>query len=402
MVSVLTKIFGTENLETSEDVVQQTFIDAIQVWALKGIPENPSGWLFRVAKNKAIDIIRRNKHSVQFDFNNSHKTLLTSEYTLTTTMNNLWNEEAISDDMLRMMFACSHPDISSENQITMILKTLCGFSTAEIAQTFLTSEETISKRLHRTKTFFRKDKTKFEIPENQDLTVRIGGVLNSIYLLFTQGYNSTHSDTLIRKDLMEEAMLLCKLITENKSIQVAQAYALMALMCFHSSRNESRLTSTGEIILLEKQDRTKWDGKWIAKGNEYMNKAAFGSEVSSYHIEAAIAFEHCVSKDFESTNWQKIMELYNWLCQLNPSVITEVNRAVIHLKLNGAEAALLALKEIKDTQKLNQYYLYHSLLGEIYLQKNDSIMAKTHFEKAGTLTHSPLERQLLREKLRQN
>src|SRR5665213_1511643 len=145
MVSVLTKIFGTENLETAEDVVQQTFIDAINVWKLKGIPDNPSAWLFRVAKNKAIDVIRRNKHSVQYDFNDNERVLLNSEYTMMTTMDNLWKEELVKDDLLRMMFACCHPGISQENQITLILKTLCGFSTAEIAKTFLTSEDTISK-----------------------------------------------------------------------------------------------------------------------------------------------------------------------------------------------------------------------------------------------------------------
>lgn len=153
MVAVLTKIFGTENLETAEDVIQQTFMDAIQVWKLKGIPENPSAWLFRVAKNKAIDVIRKNKHSQQYDFNDSERALLKSEYTLMSTMDHLWKDEMISDDMLRMMFACCHQDISQENQITLILKTLCGFSTAEIAKAFLTSEDTISKRLFKPKHF---------------------------------------------------------------------------------------------------------------------------------------------------------------------------------------------------------------------------------------------------------
>ncbi|MEP6597063.1 MAG: sigma-70 family RNA polymerase sigma factor, partial [Ginsengibacter sp.] len=208
MVSVLTRIFGTENLETAEDVVQQTFIDAISVWKLKGVPENPSAWLFRVAKNKAIDIIRRNKHSVQYDFSDNERVLLTSEYTLATTMENLWKEEFIKDDLLRMMFACCHPGISQENQITLILKTLCGFSTAEIAKTFLTSEDTVSKRLYRTKEFFRENKIKLIIPSVDELRSRTNAVLNSIYLLFNEGYNSTHGEQLIRNDLIEEAMML--------------------------------------------------------------------------------------------------------------------------------------------------------------------------------------------------
>ncbi len=172
MVSVLTKIFGTENLQTAEDVVQDTLIQAMQVWKLKGIPDNPSAWLFRVAKNKAIDIIRRNKHSVQFDFSDNEKILLTSEYTLAATMDNFWKEEIIKDDLLRMMFACSHPEISKENQITLMLKTLCGFSTTEIAKAFLTTQETISKRLYRTKEFFRQHKIKLIIPSVDEIKNR--------------------------------------------------------------------------------------------------------------------------------------------------------------------------------------------------------------------------------------
>ena len=226
MVSVLTRIFGTENLETAEDVVQQTFIDAISVWKLKGVPDNPSGWLFRVAKNKAIDIIRRNKYSVKYDFADDERMLLTSEYTLVTTMENFWKTDLIKDDLLRMMFACCHPGISQENQITLILKTLCGFSTAEIAKAFLTSEDTVSKRLYRTKEFFRENKIKLVIPSVDELKSRTNAVLNSIYLLFNEGYNSTHAEQLIRNDLIEEAMMLCKLVSENPNTQLPEVFCL--------------------------------------------------------------------------------------------------------------------------------------------------------------------------------
>ena len=399
MVSVLTKIFGAENLETAEDVVQQTFIDAMQVWKLKGVPDNPSAWLYRVAKNKAIDVIRKNKHSQLYDFSDSERVLLKSEYTLATTMENLWKEELVKDDMLRMMFACCHSDISEENQITLILKTLCGFSTAEIAKTFLTSEDTVSKRLYRTKEFFRQNKIKMEIPSEHELKKRTDAVLNSIYLLFNEGYNSTHSDELIRKDLIDEAMLLCKLLTENKGTQLPEVFALMALMCFHSSRIASRLTPEGEIILLSRQDRSKWNYNLISEGNAYMDKAAFGGKISSYHIEAAIAFEHCIADNFEKTNWERILELYDWLCKSNPSDITEINRAVVILKLHGASAALTALNDLKDKNKTENYYLYQSLLGEIYREQNSKAKAKSHYEKAIKLTHSDKEKKLLNEKI---
>ncbi len=399
MVSVLTKIFGPENLETAEDVVQQTFIDAINVWKLKGIPDNPSAWLFRVAKNKAIDVIRRNKHSVQYDFSDGERKLLTSEYTLATTMENIWKEELIKDDMLRMMFACCHPEISQENQITLVLKTLCGFSTAEIAKSFLTSEETVSKRLYRTKEFFRENKIKFGIPSVDELKNRTDAVLNSIYLLFNEGYNSTNAEQLIRNDLIEEAMMLCRLLIENHHTQVPEVYALMALMCFHSARSESRLTAEGEIVLLPYQDRSKWNVELIALGNEYMNKAAFGDVLSSYHLEAAIAYEHCIAESFDKTNWKRILELYEWLCKISPSPISELNKTVAVMQVLGAEEALKALTTISDRKKLESFYLYHSLLGEIYSRLHNSAKAKTSFEKAIELTHSKSEKKMLKDKI---
>jgi len=232
MVAVLTKIFGTENLQTAEDIVQETLISALNAWKLKGIPSNPSAWLYRVAKNKAIDIIRRNKHSVQYDFNDGEKKLLTSAYTVSTAMDDLWKEELINDDLLSMMFACCHPQISEENQITLILKTLCSFSTNEIAKAFLTGEDTISKRLYRTKEFFRQHKIELKIPSSHEIKTRTNAVLNAIYLLFNEGYNSASAETLIRKDVMEEAIMLCRLLTENKHTQQPGVFALMALMCF--------------------------------------------------------------------------------------------------------------------------------------------------------------------------
>ena len=400
MVSVLTKIFGAENLETAEDVVQQTFIDAINVWKLKGIPDNPSGWLYRVAKNKAIDVVRRNKHSVGFDFNDNDQLLLTSEYTLIPIMENLWNEHLIADDQLSMMFACCHPGISPENQIALILKTLCGFSTVEIAKAFLTTEDTISKRLYRTKEFFRQHKIKLGLPSAEEIKSRTDVVLNSIYLLFNEGYNSTSSDEVIRKDVIEEAMMLCKLLTENKLTQFPQVFALMALMCFHSSRSDSRLTPEGEIILLPMQDRAKWNRALIEQGNVYMNKAAFGDSITAYHLEAAIAYEHCIASSFEETNWKQILSYYEWLCNLSPSPICRLNKIIAIMQVYGPQEALQHLHKIDDKKKLENYYLYYSLLGEIYKQLHNSSSAKDCYEKAMSMTQSETERILLANKIK--
>lgn len=398
MVSVLTRIFGASNLEMAEDVVQQTFIDAIRVWKEQGLPSNPPGWLFRVAKNKAIDVIRKNKHSVQFDFNDSERKLLTSEYTLEATMENFWKEEDVKDDLLRMMFVCCHPGISQVNQVTLILKTLCGFSTAEIAKAFLIPEDTISKRLYRTKEYLREQKTPFVIPSGSELKSRTRSVLNSLYLLFNEGYNSTNEQHLIRRDLIKEAMMLGRMLTENSYTQLPETNALMALMYFHAARIESRLTIEGEIILLPFQDRTKWNQDLISLGNDYMNRAATGNEISTYHLEAAIAHEHATAETFASTNWKQILEYYDLLVDLSTSPVIQLNRAVAILYVHGTEAALKAVQDI-DEFKLRSFYLYHSLLGEIYARLNHPKKAESYFRTAIELTSSQTEKKLLLGKI---
>jgi RNA polymerase sigma factor (sigma-70 family) len=398
MMAVLTKIFGTENLQTAEDVVQETLISAINTWKLKGIPDNPSAWLYRVAKNKAIDIIRRNKYSLQYDFSDDKK-LLTSAYTVTIAMNDLWKEELMNDDLLNMMFACCHPQLTAENQITLILKTLCSFSTAEIAKVLLQNEDTISKRLYRTKEFFRQNKIELKIPSAVEIKSRTDAVLNAIYLLFNEGYNSASAETLIKKDVIEEAMMLCKLLTENKHTQLPEAFALMALMCFHAARIDSRITTTGEIILLAMQDRTIWNKQMIEEGNAYMNKAAFGNEVSTYHLEAAIAYEHCIAENFEQTNWKRILMCYEWLCKIAPSPVTELNKAIAVMQVEGAAAALQVTANIYDSKKLESWYLYYGVLGEIYSRLNDQELAKKNYEIAIKLTQSLAEKRMLKNKI---
>lgn len=397
MVAVLTRLFGSSNIEQAEDVVQDTILKALQTWRYGKLPENPQAWLYKTAKNAAIDIIRRNK--LKYKIENELAVLLTSEYTLVPSVHGLFAEAEIKDSQLRMMFACCHPNISLEGQVTLILKTLCGFSTAEIAKAFITSEDTVSKRLYRTKAFFRQHHIKLVIPSLGDIKDRTNAVLKAIYLLFNEGYNSTHSELLIRKDLIEEAITLCRLLTENKQTQLPEVYALLALMCFHSSRSDSRLTPEGEMILLAEQDRTKWNSKLIAEGNGYMNMAAFGNEISTYHLEAAIAWEHCSAVHFDKTNWPQILSYYQSLCNISASPIMLLNKAVAVMQVNGAEAALYELENIEDKKQLASYYLYYCLLGEIHSKLNDNTQAKQYFEKAISLTQSETERKMLHHKI---
>lgn len=400
MVAVLARIFGSHNLELAEDVVQETLLAALEQWKIKGMPDDPQSWLFIVAKNKALNLIKKQRSNVLFG-DDQTSVLLSSGYTIETTFNKLVDETLIKDDQLRMMFACCHPGISGENQIALILKTLCGFSTAEIAKAFITSEDTISKRLYRTKEFFRNEKIALVIPSLDEIEMRTGAVLNAIYLLFNEGYNSTHSEDLIRRDLIEEAVTLCKLLTENEHTQLPEVNALMALICFHASRIDSRLSPEGEIILLADQDRKKWNKTLIREATNYLDISASGEEISSYHIEAAIAFEHCTATNFETTNWRKILEYYEILCGISPSPITHLNKSVAVMQVNGPEAALRDLNTIPEKEKLENYYLYYSLLGEIYHQLKNIPEAKAHFEKALMLTASEPEKRMLLQKINQ-
>ncbi len=400
MVAVLTRIFGTENLQLSEDVVQETFLMAVQVWSLKGLPENPSAWLMRCAKNKAIDMLRRNKFSTSIDFSDPERKLLQSEYTLVTQMDKLWQEDGITDDLLRMMYACCHSGISAENQITLILKTLCGFSVLEIAKAFITAEDTVSKRLYRTREFFRNHKVKPAFPPMHELEAATGAVLKAIYLIFNEGYNATSGNDLIRKDLLEQAMYLCGLLCGNPLTALPEVFAAMALMCFHAARTNSRLNAEGDIVLLNSQDRSQWNAELIAEGNAYLNKAAFGTRLSSYHIEAAIAFEHCSAPDFTQTNWQRILAYYDLLLQLQPVAVVALNRLIVVYELYGADAALKEIESSPYQPEWRKQYLFYSLLGDLYGSQN-SMKALASLETAITLTRSDTEKRLLRKKMEQ-
>lgn len=398
MVAVLVKIFGIQHLELAEDVVQDTLIQAMETWKLKGVPDNPVAWLYRVARNKAIDIIRRNKFSVQYDFNDSERVLLQSEYTLTTVMERMWKDDVVQDDLLRMMYACCHSAISPENQITLILKTLCGFSTAEIARSFLTSDETISKRLYRTKEFFRREKVRPEFPPAAELKSHTNAVLKTIYLIFNEGYNSTHSDSLIRKDLLEQAIYLCDLLCNNQHTRLPEVYAAMALMHFHAARIDSRITEAGEIILLSEQDRGKWNRPLIEKGNVYMELSSYGDEVTSYHVEAAIAYEHCIAATFEDTNWERILTYYDWLYVLFPSAVVLLNRLMVIHKVHGAESVMKEISASPYISELEKNYLYHSLMGEIHASTAPAT-AQRYYEQAISLTQNAAEKKLLQKKI---
>lgn len=395
MVSVLSRLLGFQNLETAQDIVQDKLLQAMSSWSYNYIPDNPVAWLHRVAKNKAIDFLRREKKFREITPEYAY--LLQSEYSLSPTVNNLFLENEIPDSQLRMMFACCHPSIPVESQIALTLKTLCGLSVAEIARAFLTNDETISKRIYRAKEKIKAEKIELEVPSSHELQQRLDAVLKSLYLLFNEGYNSSQPDQLIREDLCEEAMRLCHIITRHSLTGYPRTKALLSLMCFQSSRLNARLDDTGNIILLKGQDRSKWHLPLIQKGFDYLDAAAEPFEISTYHFEAAIASLHAAAPHFEKTDWQSIYHLYEMLYQLQPNPIVAMNKAIASAYAINRSAGLEQLLNIKG---LENYYLYHTSIGEIYYELAEKKKAQRSFETALQLTTSQQERQLLQHKIR--
>ena len=390
MIAVLSRLLGLQNIEIAQDLVQDTLLQAMSTWGYKSIPDNPSAWLYRVAKNKAIDFLRREKKFKEVSPQYSY--LLQSEYTLASTVNNLFLENEIQDSQLRMMFACCHPSIQEESQIALTLKTLCGLSVNEISKAFLTTEETIAKRIYRAKEKIKAEKIELEVPQNDELSIRVDTVLKSLYLLFNEGYKSSHPDKLIREDLCEEAMRLCFLLTQHPLTALPRTKALLALMCFQASRFDARLDDKNNIILLKYQDRIKWNRSLMSKGFELMEESTEPFEVSAYHLEAAIASQHAAARSFEQTNWKSIYHLYEMLYQLQPNPIVAMNKAIAS---SYAISKQNALKELQQIKGLEDHHLYYVSIGEMYFDLENKPEAKKFFEKALELTSSGYEQQLL-------
>ena len=394
MVSVLTKLLGLQHLETANDIVQDTLLQAMNTWAYGKIPENPPAWLYRVAQHKAIDFLRREKRFRELSPN--YARLLESEYTLSPVVSNLFLENEIQDSQLRMIFACCHPSIPEDSQIAFVLKTLCGLTAPEIAKAYLSSEETIAKRIYRAKEKIRANSIELEVPMGDELPARLDNVLKSLYLLFNEGYNSSHPDILIRDELCWEALRLCHLLSEHATTNLPRTRAMLALFCFQASRLAARLDEKGSIILLKQQDRTKWNRELIQRGFNYIDGATDGSEATRYHFEAAIASLHAAASSFENTDWKSIYDLYDMLYRLEPGPVVALNKAIASAYAISRENAL---KELLSITGLEKYYLYHASAGEIYFDLNKKEEAKRYFEQALKLTGSQSEKQLLLDKI---
>ena len=394
MAAVLTRLLGFQSLDIAEDIVQDTLVKAMTTWKFKGIPENPSAWLYTVAKRKAIDVIR--KQHLHEQHQKEIANALRSEWTLSPTVNSFFLDNEIEDSQLRMIFACCHPSIPYESQIALTLKTLCGLSITEIATSFLTNEETITKRLFRAREKIREEKISLEGPLPSAVPGRMDAVLHTLYLLFSEGYNSSHPDRLIRHELCEEAMRLCHLIVNNPLTTTPKAMALLALMCFQASREDARLAEDGSIVLLQDQDRSKWSQPLIERGKLYLEQSAEGEAFTEYHIEAAIAGCHSASPTFKATNWNRIIELYTFLLLEKPGPIVELNRAIA---IGYGHSPLAGLKALEEIKGLGGHYLYHAAFGDFYAELGEEKNARAKYRTAMNLTTSNTIKKLLQSKL---
>jgi len=371
IVSVLCKFFGIDHIEVAEDITSDTFLLASELWGLKGLPENPTAWLYTVAKNKTKDYLRHNSVFIQkISKDIKHAANISEETDIDLSIKN------ISDSQLAMMFVVCHPCNSPELQIGLALNLLCGFGADEIANAFLTNKEVIYKRLQRAKEKLRTEKIRIEQPTSSEINDRLPAVLMTLYLLFNEGYYSANNNMILRKDLCQEAMRLTNLLIENEQVNKPSVNALLSLMCFQASRLDARLDENGELILYEDQDSNLWDTELIAQGEYLLNKASQGNEISKYHLEAGIAYWHTIKTDTKE-KWENILQLYNRLLMIEYSPIAALNRTYALAKANGKMEAIIEAKKIK----LADNHLYHSLLGELYTGVDDE-KAILHFKKA--------------------
>ena len=391
MVSFITKYIGTGNIQTAEDIVQETLLKAVDYWQHNGIPKNPQAWLYTTAKNLTLNILKRKKYQSEF---NDQKIEQNSEQ-----LENLQiSEELISDEQLKMMFVCCHPKISKNSQICLILKILCGFNISEIANSFFTSTETINKRLVRGRKKLRTNNVSFELPK--DINENLPIVLKTIFLLFNEGYSPTQKNELIRYDLCLEAIRLTEILVKNEIItQKADCYSLLALMYFNASRFDSRMNSTKSIIEMDKQNRKNWNQGLINKGIQNLNKATSEGQVSIYLILATISANHCIAPIFEKTDWKEILSLYDNLLELEDTPIIRLNRSVALSKVKGNRYAILELEKLEKKTEIDNHHLFHSTLAELYTLENDIEKAKNSYEKAISLTKNERDLKLLQKKL---
>lgn len=391
IVATLTRVFGSRYLDLAEDVVQDALVKALQQWPFKGVPENPAAWLTLVARNRALDLLRRDASLASKAEEIERALLGPSSPPL--------QPGGEMDDQLALILMCCHPALPVEYQIALTLKTACGFSTTEIARAFLTPQTTIAQRLVRAKRQIRDHDIVIDPPGVEDLPARIDSVLRVIYLLFNEGYSATSGDDLVRADLCEEAVRLGTLLVDQSPLELPAAHALLALMMLQAARLPARTLEDGTLAVLAEQNRALWDRKLITLGMRHFGASAAGNTITTYHLQAEIAAIHATAAGDADTDWQKLVELYDDLYKLEPTPIVLLNRAIAISRHKGPHAGLIALEEIDAHHALRNYHLLPAVAAELWKQVGDRQRAAQSYRRALACPCSAPERAFLENQL---
>lgn len=391
LVSVLSRRYGAHRIELCEDAAQAALLRAVQLWP-SSQPDDRGAWLYRVANHHLLDALRRNRRNDPYPVELELAAEESPEHAV-------YLESEVRDDVLRLLFVCADPALPAESQLVLALKTLCGFSTQEIALRLFQSEEAVHKRLQRARAKLREQPPELDTPRLEQLADRLPSVLHALYLLFNEGYSSGQPDQPIRRELCEEAIRLALILITHPVGSAAEADALLALMYLHAARFDARLDVAGGLLTLEEQDRSRWDQQLIQIGVSYLQRAARGERFSRYHAEASIAAEHCLAPSYAQTRWDEITRSYELLDRISPSPLNTLNRAIALAEWQGASAGLALLTTLERPSWLGGYYLWDATLGELHRRNGDLPRATSHLSRALELAPTHAERALLERRL---
>jgi len=398
LVAALTRIFGVHNLALAEDVVQDAFCRALEVWKVRGVPENPAAWLMAVAKHRALDVVRREQTARTFASELGRS--LESEWTLAPAIDEAFALSTIRDEQLRMMFSCCHPRLPEEVQVALVLNILCGFGAGEIASAFLTGRAAVEKRISRGKKVLAGSTRLFDLAD-VEFSARLTSVRRALYLLFNEGYHGASAEAAVRGDLCHEAIRLTMLLLEFPPAASPETLALAALMCLHAARLPARLDADGDLSPLFEQKRWQWDAQLVERGLALLERSAAGEMVTAYHVEAAIAAAHATARSVDETNWEQVVGLYDRLMAIAPSPVVALNRAIAIGQRDGPERGLEALGAIADSDRLRRYPFYPAAIGELELRRGNRDAARRQFSKAAGLARNRVERRFLEKRVRE-
>jgi RNA polymerase sigma factor (sigma-70 family) len=396
MTSALTRLFGLHNLPLVEDVVGDSLIRALEVWKFSGVPDNPGAWLMATAKNRAVDVLRRERTARRFA--PDLEAVLSTEWSLVPAVHDAFCDEAVKNEQLRMMFACCGARLAEEVQVALVLNLLAGFGAREIAQAFLVSDAAMEKRIARGKQTLAQSGALPEVTPER-VAEGLPAVHRALYLLFNEGYHGAHAVQTVRVELCAEAIHLTALLASDPAVAGPTTNALLALMCLSAARLPARSDTGGDLVALDAQDRTRWDKQLIARGLVALEDSAIGDELTTYHVEAAIAAEHATSPSRAATNWPRIVSMYGMLMTLAPSPVIALNRAIAIGEAEGPARALEALDRIEDAERLESSPFLAAAIAEQLVRAGRIPEAIARYEEARAKARGPTERRYLDAKI---